>query len=293
MKEFKVLSVNGYNMRVTNQSIAIFELVEIEYVNLPFFDSNKAFIYGRSGEEYIIDSNSQLTKSLINKAMNEEIITLDMSEFTTRKESVNGQIVIRHFHDNVINYNSKGEIEYIVNCRNCKKRYRDSLNEKTLKKEENINLKGLSEYELMIEVENIRFRDQINCKYCGENNCEIQELNIDGAKIYKPEQISKTELGIDYFFTIRITKLNNILNFEDGGDAQVPFFFLWNALTIIFKSLKKRDLSHFNPESEGYFSIAVTGDIHKSKVIHLRTNGLTKKEIEDEINNWAKKNNII
>lgn len=102
MKEFKILNIYENRIRATNQSIAVFEMVEIEYINLPFLESNKAFIYKWMGEEYVIDLNSELAKNLINKAQNEEIISLDLSEFRKRKENVNGQVVIRHFHKSII-----------------------------------------------------------------------------------------------------------------------------------------------------------------------------------------------
>lgn len=102
MENFKVLNIEDSHMGVTNQRIAIIELVTVDYIDLSFSGSEKkVYTYGVSGERFIIDFNSNLTKSIIRMAENEEIISLDLSDFTFRNESINGINERIAYHKNV------------------------------------------------------------------------------------------------------------------------------------------------------------------------------------------------
>jgi hypothetical protein len=293
MTEFKILNISENKIGATNQRIAVFEMVEIKYSSFSFPGFKKSFTFDSSGDQYVIDLNSNLAKSLINKAQNEEIVSIDLSEFTKKTERDSGKIVIRYFHNNVLFKPAEGTIEYFVKCRGCGKEYREKIEEKNLKIHENLNIKDLSELSLVIAIENTRFRDQTNCKFCNEFNCEIHNIFIDGIKVYQPQKHSNSKLGEEYFFTISIKKSNNHLIFEVGGDLQIPMLFIWEALSAIIHRINKRGIRHFESKSEGYFNISVIGNFNNSKVIHFRSDGLTKKEIVDRINRWAEENNIM
>lgn len=291
MTEFKILNISENRIGATNQRIAVFEMAEVKYSTFSFLGFKQSF--SSSGDEYIIDWNSNLAKSLINKAQNGEIVSINLSEFTKKIERDSGKIVTRYFHNNVLLKVPEGNIKYFVKCRGCGKVFSENLNEKKLKIQENLNIKDLSEFSLMVAVENIRFRDQISCKFCNDSNCEIYDFFIDGIIVYQPQKYSNSEFGKDYFFTVSIKKSNNYLTFEEGGDSEIPMLFLWDALSTIIQRINKRAPRHFESKLEGYFNISVIGNFNNSKVIHFRSDGLTKEEIVNSIHKWAKENNIM
>lgn len=102
MKDFRVLNIVDSEMEVTNQRIAIIELVEVEYQDFGLSNSDYLpYIFGGEGKRFIVDFNSYLTKSIIGKAQNEEIVRLDLSEFRFREEIKNGQREEIAYHKNV------------------------------------------------------------------------------------------------------------------------------------------------------------------------------------------------
>ncbi|WP_339730013.1 hypothetical protein [Maribacter stanieri] len=102
MKDFRVLNIVDSEMEITNQHIAIIELVEIEYIEFNLSNSDyKPYKFGTDGKRFVIDFNSQLTKSIIELAQTEQIIQLDLSEFRFQEEFKNGRKETIGYHNNV------------------------------------------------------------------------------------------------------------------------------------------------------------------------------------------------
>jgi hypothetical protein len=102
MKKFRVLNISDSEMEVTNQRIAIVELVEIDVINSEFTNSNYTpYTFGNEGKRYIVAFNSDLNKTIINHAQNEELIKLDLSDFRFRNEIKNGIREEIGYHKNV------------------------------------------------------------------------------------------------------------------------------------------------------------------------------------------------
>lgn len=102
MKDFRVLNIVDSQMEMTNQHIAIVELVEVEYQDFELSNSDyKPYTFGSEGKRFVIDFNSYLTKNIIELAQQEKIITLDLSEFRFREEFKNGKNEEIGYHNNV------------------------------------------------------------------------------------------------------------------------------------------------------------------------------------------------
>ena len=98
-KEFKTLNIRSNSIDITGQKIAVFELVQVQFIDT---GKRKVYTYGTEGDQYIIDWNSQLAQRMISKAQNEELVSLNTAEFRTLKENDSGEIWTRHYHQNVV-----------------------------------------------------------------------------------------------------------------------------------------------------------------------------------------------
>ncbi|UWX55755.1 hypothetical protein NYZ99_04855 [Maribacter litopenaei] len=62
-----------------------------------------------NGEKYVFEFNSSLSKEITQAAHNEEIVSLDLSEFTTRNEKRNGMVEKVYFHSSVNLFSNSAE----------------------------------------------------------------------------------------------------------------------------------------------------------------------------------------
>ena len=87
LKEFKVLEIYDTEMQLTNQKVIVLKLAEIEKIEL----SNERFMnsYGES-KKFLVDFGSVIFQKALEKAENDEYLTLDISEFRFRNEVKNG-----------------------------------------------------------------------------------------------------------------------------------------------------------------------------------------------------------
>ncbi|WP_417873950.1 hypothetical protein [Xanthomarina gelatinilytica] len=86
IKEYKVLEIYDSEMSVTDQKIIILELGEVEKMELS--TGTVVNMFGEA-KKFLIDFNSLMFPKILEKAQNEEYITLDTSEFRFREENRN------------------------------------------------------------------------------------------------------------------------------------------------------------------------------------------------------------
>jgi len=102
MKDYRVLNIFDSEIEITNQHVAIIELVEVEYQDFLLSDLDyRPYTFGSEGEKFVFDFNSNLTKEIIRRAEQEQIVKLDMTEFNFRHELKNGKMEKFGYHDSV------------------------------------------------------------------------------------------------------------------------------------------------------------------------------------------------
>jgi len=101
MKKFRVLNILDTTMEITNQRVAVIELAEVKFKNFDISSSEQFYSFGIDGEKYVIDFNSSLVRSIIDAAQNEEIIELNMSDFSSRIENRDGLQQKIYHHKNL------------------------------------------------------------------------------------------------------------------------------------------------------------------------------------------------
>ncbi len=102
MKDFRVLNIVDSEMEITNQHIAIIELVEVEFIDFGLSNSDyKPYKFGTDGKRFVIDFKSDLARSIIELAQTKQIIQLDLSAFRFQEEVKNGIKETIGYHNNV------------------------------------------------------------------------------------------------------------------------------------------------------------------------------------------------
>lgn len=100
MKDFRVIRFES-NYLVSNQKVAIVELAEVEYQNYTLPSGRIPYSCGVNGEMYIIDYNSLLAQEILQKARNEEIVSINTTEFRLKPQSMKGVYQNVYIHKNV------------------------------------------------------------------------------------------------------------------------------------------------------------------------------------------------
>jgi len=101
MKEFRVLNIMDTTMEGTNQRVAVVELAELEYQNFTLSSGTTPYTFGTEGKRFVVDFNSYIARQIIEKAKQEEIVSLDLSEFRFRNELKDGRQEKIGYHKNV------------------------------------------------------------------------------------------------------------------------------------------------------------------------------------------------
>ena len=101
MKQFRVLNIVETHMSVTEQKVAVFDLAEIEYLDIDLPSGDVPYTFDSEGDSFILDFNLPLTRGLIQSAQNEEVIELEMSDFTSRVEIIRGYEKLIYHHKSV------------------------------------------------------------------------------------------------------------------------------------------------------------------------------------------------
>lgn len=98
LKEFKVLEIYDTEMSVSNQKVIVLELGEVEKIELS--TGNVMNMFGEA-KKFLIDFESPMFPKIVEKAQNEEYVSIDISEFRFRNEEKNGMIEEIAYHKNV------------------------------------------------------------------------------------------------------------------------------------------------------------------------------------------------
>lgn len=101
MKDFKVLDIKDSYIKATNQRVLIFELAEVQWSDYTLPSGNRTYNFGMDGEKYVFNFNSDLSKSITQAAHKDEIVSLNLSEFTSKIERRNAIVEKVHIHTSV------------------------------------------------------------------------------------------------------------------------------------------------------------------------------------------------
>lgn len=143
-------------------------------------------------------------------------------------------------------------------CRNCMRttgiEYRYRLNSTNQEKYQN-----KSEYELMLLLEKWRAEDGYRCEFCGSDNVEVSEIDVDGHKLYNLTSLrDKSDADGSYVLYLKSDKgpENDDLKLWQYPTLTWPF--LSEAFYQIKGVFARRADSTFKSHPRGFFFICVS-----------------------------------
>ena len=101
MEKFKVLSIEDTTMEITDQHVAVVELSKIKFLGFILPDGTEPFSFLPEGTRFVYDYNSKIAQHIIQAANNDEVVTIDLTEFQKRNEMKNGKFEEIFYHRNV------------------------------------------------------------------------------------------------------------------------------------------------------------------------------------------------
>lgn len=101
MKKFRVLNIVDSRMAITNQRVALIELVEVNFANISIPLGLEPYFFGAKGETFVIDFSSSLVRTIMQSAQNEEIVDIDMECYHCRTEITDKGLQNIYYHNNV------------------------------------------------------------------------------------------------------------------------------------------------------------------------------------------------
>lgn len=184
-------------------------------------------------------------------------------------------------------------INYKVRCFDCKSSYYEELyppyHFEQNPKLKDSNIINFSEYFMALVIQKERELRQIECKRCNSVNLVcISHVKVDNAILFDPEKLST--LGwpnLGFYFTMEIKKANNTLTCTVGGNIQIPLLFIRSAVWRIRYEIRRRKEKLFKEEPDGYFFVAVSGNLYKlSKLERFIAYQIGKDELKNCIEKW-------
>jgi hypothetical protein len=185
-------------------------------------------------------------------------------------------------------------VSYTFACRNCLKT--DGIRHMygiTGVNDSNVYFKK-TEYEIMLMIEKWREQDNKACEFCGSNNVEVREVEIDSESLYNYDRLVKRcQHDAESMFMINIDKRDSEISLREGGSSSIPYDFLKESINTIEEIINTRPYD-FVPQIKGNFLICLTGGfdfINNKTVIRIeryRSIGLTREEILNQIENFKK-----
>jgi hypothetical protein len=177
-------------------------------------------------------------------------------------------------------------VSYSIGCRNCW--HSDGiLHTYQLMGDRYLELKNKTEFEVMVEVEEIRKIENEKCEECGSSNVVIQDIKVNDKQLYDFDQlVIKCNSSNSQMLIINIDKRGQDIKLSPGGSPKFTQFFLLKAAGKILELIKERPDSYFQPQNKGNFNICIIGGHNSVSVERLRTAGITKNEITTKISEF-------
>ncbi len=102
MKDYRVINAMDTTMYGSDQRVAVIELAEVKYTNIELPDSGLTpYTFGTTGQRFVFDFHSPLVQDIIQKAQNEEVIQLDLSQFKLITDQVRPGSEKIYYHSSV------------------------------------------------------------------------------------------------------------------------------------------------------------------------------------------------
>ena len=202
----------------------------------------------------VVDFSSELTKSIIHSAQNEEIVSINLSEFREIVEINNGQPEVIYYHKNVtiIDYDDESDnytersIDTRFLCMNC----RTDINMNVPIEIPNELYLGINHFkEILNQIE-------LECSYCGQKGfagdvSKFELIQTSGLDEDLSPRLSSHEkrqwyYSLDFIFQHYLKEIFKINIYENTGYA-VDFFecrFVLTNKTIVEK--KEFNLVFYN-----------------------------------------------
>jgi len=180
-------------------------------------------------------------------------------------------------------------VSYSIGCRNCWQS--DGIvHMYSLMGENFLVFKNKTEFEAMIEVENIRKRENEKCEFCGSSNVSVENIKVNDLPLYDFDRLVKECKSTDsQMLIINIDKRGANLTLKPGGSPKFTPFFLIKATFKIFEVLNDRPDGYFQPQNKGNFNTCVFGSNDFVRIERLATGGITKNEIINEIKQFMRR----
>jgi len=241
MKDFKVLKIIDKTMIDTGQRVAEIELSEVEYLKIVIPSNKQPYTFKTEGIKFYIDFFSELTGLIIQSARNQEIVSIDLSEFRIIRRNNNGESEEIYYHKNVTlvgydvepdNFN-KRQVAAVLICMNCKIDNNVTVPIITPKE----SYVGVSEFkEILNSIE-------IDCSYCGHNGFAGDENKFELVMTTGLDEDLEPELSnhqkrqwfynLDFYFQHYVKQIFDINIYENTGYA-VDFYKCKFLLTKLF-----------------------------------------------------------
>lgn len=117
-----------------------------------------------------------------------------------------------------------------------------------------------TEFEIMEIVENWNYEVEMSCGFCGSNNLEVFDLELDGEKLFDFYKLDKyCTLNNSSFFIISIDKELDNIEIEIGGKNKIERILQINFLRKIFETIEFGSDEKFIEQIKGTFFICVSG----------------------------------
>ena len=173
---------------------------------------------------------------------------------------------------------------YNVGCRNCGQ---GDYN-KHLSIDETVDYDDTTiytEFDCMEAIEQLRRDSGSTCKFCGSDNVEIFDIEINSHPLSKfTDLVERCKMWREWMFQINIDKRANGLTLKTGGSDNIDREFFEAAIKELLAVIERRPHTVYKPLPIGNFFICITGgydlvDDVNARIENLKTGGITKEEI--------------
>jgi|GEM_PF-3517089 len=101
MKDFRVIGITESHIKASNQRVLIFEMAEVRWSSYTLPSGRKSYNFGVNGDKYVFEFNSTISRAITQAAHHEEVVSLNLTEFTYRNERRDGIVEKVYFHSSV------------------------------------------------------------------------------------------------------------------------------------------------------------------------------------------------
>jgi len=147
-----------------------------------------------------------------------------------------------------------------------------------------LDFKNKTEYEVMVELEDIRKRENEQCEFCGSSNVSVEKIAVNDIPLYSFDKlVDKCKSTDSQMLIINIDKKELNLILKPGGSVKCTPMFLLKAVGKITEIVNKSPDGYFQSQTKGNFNACVFGNNDSVRIERLGTGGITREEIITEI----------